>query len=173
MLFALSTLWFLPAAWLLPLWLGARGHLLAVFGVVSALLQCIALLRWPLLVPLMAEAFVSGDPLQQALAEHGFRLSNQYLGVGIGEFLGQLTLVIWTAGVARLLWTHGKAARALTLMGAATLPLWLLGFSELAHTLFPHVAVIETTPIAFMLWEVWLLLLALWLFTRRSAHASL
>ncbi len=42
--------------------------------------------------------------------------------------------------------------------GLLTAPLLLLGQSELLATVIPTMPVVETTPIGFILWEVWLLL---------------
>lgn len=45
--------------------------------------------------------------------------------------------------------------------GLFTIPLLLLGQSELLATVIPHMPVLETTPIGFILWEVWLLIVGI------------
>ncbi len=48
----------------------------------------------------------------------------------------------------------------LGLLTAPLLPL-LLGQSELLATVIPNLPVIESTPIGFILWEIWLLLVGI------------
>jgi len=45
--------------------------------------------------------------------------------------------------------------------GLLTTPLLLLGQSELLATAIPTMPVIETTPIGFILWEIWLLIVGI------------
>ena len=47
--------------------------------------------------------------------------------------------------------------------GLMTLPLLLLGQSELLKTVLPAIPVLEFTPIGFMLWELWLLIVGIYL----------
>ena len=78
----------------------------------------------------------------------------------IGEMVGQLLLAAWTALVALGLWRTRAVPRALAAVGLLTVPLWLIGQTELLHVVIPAVPAIEVTPLAFMTWEAWLLMLA-------------
>jgi hypothetical protein len=170
--FAAAALMFLPIAWALPALLGARSAFVAVSGSLAALVQCSALLRWPFLVPALAEAWSTGDSAIQAQAEQLFIYSNQFLGVALGELLGQWLLVVWTAGVSLLLWQRGGSARTLAWAGLLILPLWLTGHSELINMVLPDVPVWETTPLAFILWQLWLFTLIPWLWLTSTASTG-
>jgi hypothetical protein len=74
--------------------------------------------------------------------------------------LGQILLAGWTAMTVIQL-AHTKLVPTwLVWMGGVTPPLWILGQSELLHDVVPAIPSIEVTPVAFMLWESWLALLA-------------
>jgi hypothetical protein len=67
---------------------------------------------------------------------------------------------------------HGRSARLLAWLGLLGVPLWLLGFSELLQTVLPQAPLIEATPAAFMLWQLWLLLVAIWLLASGPQYAA-
>ena len=77
----------------------------------------------------------------------------------IGEQLGQLLLVGWTLGVSIAMLGSPLVKPWVGWMSLATVPLWILGQSELLATVIPTMPVLETTPIAFILWEIWLLVI--------------
>jgi hypothetical protein len=177
-LFALSALSFVFVAVLVGRWtrerLGTPAPLATAFGVASAVLQAVGLMRWVFVVPLLAARY--GDPsaseAERAAIVTVFGVIHQYGGVAIGESLGQLTLVVWTAGVGIALFRMRGFWRLLSIVPLATVPLWLLAETELLHTAVPSVAVIDTAPVAFMLWEAWLLVFALLLIVARSPNAA-
>jgi hypothetical protein len=153
--FALGALAFAPlarhienAAGLTPSWTGPA----------SAIAQFVGLARWVFVVPILASAYVSADgqAAVQATLEVAFTTLHQTLGVLIGELLGQILLVCWTV---RLAWGLRGVRPFLAWFGAATVPLWIVGFSELLATGLPDSPVWPTTPLAFMAWELWLLTL--------------
>ena len=67
-------------------------------GVLAALVQFLGLIRWPFLVPYLAQ--VDGRRLH--VVDVVFQAFNRYLGVAVGEHLGYLFTGAWTtlAGVA-------------------------------------------------------------------------
>jgi hypothetical protein len=163
-LIGLWALFTLSAAVFAPLALGlAKGseHRWGVampvatsLGVASAVLQAVGLARWVFVVPGLADLHQS----EPALAAGLFQTLHQFAGVAIGEHLGQLFLVGWTLGAARMFWAGGDAwLKPLSILGFATLPLWLVGQTELFATVIPGLQVIEAAPWAFMGWEAWLL----------------
>ncbi len=161
--FAAAALAFAPVAAALD---RAFGQAPGLAGQASAVAQFLGLLRWALLVPLLARQ--AADPAQAAMAEALFVVQHQLLGVMVGEILGQVLLVAWTLRLARRLRALGH--RRLALAGLATLPLWLLGLSEPLATGLPGLPVIETTPFAFLAWQAWLAALAVALL--RAARAA-
>lgn len=46
-------------------------------------------------------------------------------------------------------------------LGLMTVPLWLLGQSELLATVIPGMPVLKVTSIGFISWEVWLLVVGI------------
>src|SRR5207342_2561586 len=63
--FALTALFLAPAALLLAGALadaGTTAVLVAGFGLLAALVQMLGLMRWPFVVPMLAEAGAAGDP---------------------------------------------------------------------------------------------------------------
>lgn len=129
-------------------------------GMASGLVQAAGLLRWVFVVPTMATTYVGARPPQQMAIVETFSALNQYGGVALGEHLGQVLLVAWTTGIAAACWRVGGALRMTSYIGMLTIPLWIVGQTELFATVMPSIPVIEATPIAFMLWMVWLIALA-------------
>jgi len=66
------------------------------FGVISGIVQIIALLRWVFVIPVIANSYVSGDEVTKASAKISFQLIHQFGGVLLGEHIGQLFTIIWT-----------------------------------------------------------------------------
>jgi hypothetical protein len=138
----------------------------------AALAMAVGLLRWVVVVPVLAAAHQApgAGEATQAAAEMAYRALHQFAGVGIGETLGPILLGAWT-----LLFALGLRARHpwLARAGLATLPLWILGLSEPLATGWPGLPVVEAGAIAFMAWEAWLMALGLvWIAGDRSARSA-
>jgi uncharacterized protein DUF4386 len=164
--FAWSALVFVLAACLVAIALSERHGqfvwLATAAGAASGLLQAVGLFRWVFVVPSLANAYGAADagPAERAAVVQTFIAVNQYGGVALGEHLGQILLVAWTVGVVAACWRAGGTLKWTSLVGMATVPLWIVGQTELFATVIPQTPVMEVTPIAFMLWMVWLLALA-------------
>lgn len=152
--FAFGALCFLPLSLRIDDALGVRR---GWTGPASAVLQFLGLARWGFAVPGLAAH--TDPPDAQHAAEVVFHTLHQYLGVVLGEITGQLLLVAWTLGLALHLWARGD--RLLAAWGLLTVPFWLVGLSEPLATILPDLRVVEVTPIAFIGWQLWLLLLGL------------
>ncbi|MBX3578307.1 MAG: DUF4386 domain-containing protein [Rhizobiaceae bacterium] len=163
--FALAAFFFTFVALALSRWLEAatgNAHRLAtMFGVASGLLQAIGLARWVFVVPPLAAAHA--DPAtseaSRAAIEAVFTAVHQYGGVAIGEDLGQLTLLVWTIGMAAAFLRMPGLWKVLGALPAITVPLWLIAQTELLHSANPSFTAYETAPFAFILWQGWLLAL--------------
>jgi hypothetical protein len=151
--FAAAALAFAPVAAAVD---RALGQAPGLAGQASAIAQFIGLLRWAMVVPLLAEQ--AAESPQAAMAEAMFVVLHQVLGVMVGEILGQVLLVAWTLRVARRLRALGYPRLALA--GMATIPLWLAGLTEPLATGLRGLPVIEATPLAFLAWQAWLAALA-------------
>lgn len=166
-MFGLAALLLIPASLLLHRvvdrpntpYLGAA----TAMGALSGLLQAVGLMRWVFVVPILAELQTNpaSDGATRAAVAVAYRVVHQYGGVVIGEQLGQLLLVGWTVGLAVAMLRSPLFKPWLSGLGLLTAPLLLLGQSELLATVIPAMLVIESTPIGFVLWELWLLLVGL------------
>jgi hypothetical protein len=163
--FALTAVLFAPLVVLLSAAIGdADSTLLATattVGVLAATVQFLGLIRWPFLVPYLAREAAEaapGSPRHESV-DVVFQSFNRYLGVAVGEHLGYAFTGAWSvlAGIAL---TQTDAVPAWVGISAipigAALMLCSLEFVgrreasgwKLAETL---------TPIAYVLWSIWLI----------------
>ena len=68
------------------------------FGFVAGLVQTLGFLRWPFLVPYLAQAYLApgANEAQRTTAAFVFEAFHRHLGMGVGEHLGYLSTSIWT-----------------------------------------------------------------------------
>ncbi len=176
--FAWSALVFVLAACLVGIAFAERhGQLVwmtTAAGAASGIVQAVGLFRWVFVVPSLANAYAAADAgsAERAAVVQTFIALNQYGGVALGEHLGQILLVAWSIGIIVACWRAGGALKWTSPIGIATIPLWIVGQTELFATAIPGAPVIEATPIAFMLWMVWLFALAAALTFQREARRS-
>ena len=169
--FAMSALLFIPLALSIDrLTAGAAGALplAAPLAIASATAQAIGLLRWVLVVPGLAASYVEpgAAPATQAAVLVVFDAVHHYGGMVIGEMVGQLLLAGWTVLAGWRLARAGAVSAWLAWSGCATVPLWVLGQSELLHQVMPATPLYEVVPLAFMAWEAWIAALAVALVLR-------
>lgn len=134
-----------------------------VMGILSGILQAVGLMRWVFVVPILAALQVNAatNEATRAAVAVAYQAVHQYGGVVIGEHLGQTLLVGWTVGVGVAMLRSPLFKAWVGWWGLLVTPLLLLGQSELLATVIPAIPVIETTPIGFILWEVWLLIIGI------------
>src|SRR5918911_2363570 len=81
-----------------PFYLG----LATTFGIVASVMQFLGLVRWPFLVPYLADSYT--DPASSEATKESvavvFEAFNRYAGVAVGEHLGYLFTGLWTVLVA-------------------------------------------------------------------------
>lgn len=169
--FGLSALMFIPVALGLERLATLRsvpGNGSALIGIASALVQAIGLLRWVLVVPALASAYVlpGSSPATRDTVLVVFDTLNRYGGMVLGEFMGQLLLAAWTGLAVHSMLRARLVPSWLALAGAATLPLWVVGQGELLHGVLPAAPDWELVPLAFMAWELWLCAIAVVLLWR-------
>ena len=163
----LAALGMIPASILAALHVWKRDAALAALsagvGVLAGLVQALGLIRWVVLVPGLASAYIApgATDLDKSMAASIFDATNLYLGVGVGEHLGYLFTGVWTLLVAALIF---PAHRILSLTGAA------LSFTVMAGMLEPFGVPGAATinAIGFSLWALWVLLLGVALLVRRA-----
>jgi hypothetical protein len=157
---------FVAGAWAFGQVTAQRASATAL-ALASGLLQAVALLRWTFAVPALAAAHAVASPAQQAVLEAQFALLNGYLGMGLGEHLGQALMVAWTL----VMTTHAPRAsrgwRALGWLAAALLGVGLL--EQLGTALGRDASVLAPlSTTGFLLWSAWLVALALRLVRTRG-----
>ena len=127
------------------------------FGVVAGVVQVLGLVRWPFLVPYLADIYL--DPASSGATRESvavvFQAFNQYAGVGVGENLGYLFTGTWTTLVALAMFGSPLPFRRwLALLGMASAAGVLVGILELAG--FGLAA--DIVVVGYIMWSVWLAL---------------
>jgi Domain of unknown function (DUF4386) len=157
--FALVPALFLPAAVLLRRVFGddaSPGLALATpLAVAASLVQLLGLLRWPFLVPALAQAYLAAgtDAASRAATVAVFQAFHQYAGVAVGEHLGYLFTGAWTAVIASAMLTASPFPRWLGWLGLVAAAGILVGLLEPAG-----LAVAGTVnALSYVLWSLWLI----------------
>jgi hypothetical protein len=137
------------------------------FGVVAGMVQFLGLVRWPFLVPYLADTYL--DPASSAATRESvavvFQAFNQYAGVGVGENLGYLFTGIWTALVALAMFGSPLPFRrwlailgVLSAAGVSVGTLEPVGFEPAA----------DIVVVGYILWSIWLALFGILLLLPRT-----
>lgn len=177
-LFALLALLFIPASTFMQKVLTREDTVYlsaaTLMGVLSGLLQSIGLMRWVFVVPVLANLYVqqTTDRATRAAVTVVFQAVHQYGGVVIGEHLGQTLLAFWTLGVGVAMLGSPFFKPWIAWFGLFTVPLLIIGQTELLATVIPSMPVLKVTPIGFMLWEVWLLITGVSLLLTANKHKN-
>lgn len=129
-------------------------------GVISGMVQVIGLLRWVFVVPVLARDYAStSDPHLQASIVTSFKLIHQFVGVLLGEHLGQFFTIVWTIGMSYAMLKALMIPKWLALFGFVASAIYLLAQAELFATVIPGFPVWE--PAGFIgssLWLFWLII---------------
>ena len=171
----LTAVLFIPVVVLLHRVLAAHAASVAlsvatVFGVVAGLAQTLGFLRWPFLVPHLAQSYLApgASEAQRAAAALVFEAFHRYAGMAVGEHLGYLSTSVWTFLVALLMLRSPIFGRWLGLSGMAL----ALGVAtglfepagwELAGTI---------NAISYLAWALWLIVVGVVLLVRRIELAA-
>lgn len=167
--FTLTAVLFVPLAVLVhrvlahedqPFYLGVA----TAFGVVAGVVQFLGLVRWPFLVPYLADSYTdpAASEATRDSVEVVFEAFNQYAGVAVGEHLGYLFTGLWTALVALAVFRSGRFGRWFGILGLVSAAGILVGTLEFAG--LPAAA--DVVTLAYILWSVWLLVFGIILLRR-------
>jgi len=145
-----------------PAWVAAAGA-------ASAVAQAIGLSRWSFVVPGLADRALDGSAMESAVAVGTYQALHQFVGVAIGEWLGQTLMAAWTLAVGLALvrgpgagaGTRGVWTRVLGVIALILSPLWIVGQVELLATVDSAFPGFQITQWVFTAWLVWLLALGL------------
>jgi hypothetical protein len=117
-------------------------------GVLAAAVQFLGLVRWPFLVPFLAEQEDS------EAVDLVFQAFNRYLGVAVGEHLGYLLTGAWTtlAGIALL-----TESQVLGVLGIVIGPALMVCSLEFVGRSAGWTVAEKLTPPAYVAWSLWLI----------------
>ncbi|MGH1392543.1 MAG: DUF4386 domain-containing protein, partial [Trichormus sp.] len=132
-------------------------------GAISGVLQAVGLMRWVFVVPILAKLYTdtTASTATREAVSVVYQAVHQYGGVVMGEHLGQTALIGWTLGMGMAMRSSPLFKSWVAWWGLFTTPLLLLGQSELLATVLPTLPVVEATPVGFILWEIWLLIVGI------------
>jgi hypothetical protein len=126
---------------LLPAVLGRRGDpLLRVatyMGATSVVLALIGFLRWVFVVPPLADSYVTGDATTRAAVDAAWTAQHQFGGALLGEHLGQLLAIAWSATLSVIILRTRVLPRWLGATGLAVSALYLTNQGDTLATAVP------------------------------------
>jgi hypothetical protein len=142
----------------------------SAFGLVAGLSQALGFLRWPFLVPHLAEAYLApgASEAQRAAAAMVFEAFHRYAGMAIGEHLGYLSTSIWTFLIALLMLRMPLFGRWLGLSGMALALGIATGLLEPAGW-EPAGAI---NAISYLAWALWLVVVGVVMLAHRPAQRA-
>jgi hypothetical protein len=130
------------------------------FGVISGVVQIIALLRWVFVVPVLANSYVSaGEVATKTAAILSFQTIHQFGGVLLGEHIGQLFTIIWTIMISYAFMKLNFFAKWISWLGIVASVIYLMAQAELFATVIPGFPVWGMAGfIGSTLWLIWLII---------------
>jgi Domain of unknown function (DUF4386) len=147
------------------LWVGTA------FGLIAGLSQTLGFLRWPFLVPHLAQSYLvaGASEAQRAAAIMVFEAFHVYAGMAVGEHLGYLSTAIWTLLIAVLLFRTSLVPAWMGAIGALLALGIAAGLAEPAG--WELGGTINT--LSYLAWAPWLIGVGLILLLRRVNPAEL
>jgi hypothetical protein len=129
-------------------------------GIISVIVQIIALLRWVFVVPVLATEYVNtSSPSKQEAIETSFKMIHQFAGVLLGEHMGQLFTIIWTIVISAAMHKLQLIPKWLLWWGFITSFIYFLAQAELLATVIAGFPVIEMAGfLGSTLWLLWIIL---------------
>jgi hypothetical protein len=120
-------------------------------GVLAAAVQFLGLIRWPFLVPFLAEQ-EDGEAVDLV-----FQAFNRYLGVAVGEHLGYLLTGAWTTLAGIALTQSAAVPGWLGVIGIVIGPALMLCSLEFVGRRDGWRVAEQLTPPAYIGWSLWLI----------------
>jgi hypothetical protein len=128
-----------------------------VLGVLAGLVQFLGLIRWPFLVPSLAELYT--DPQSSQATRDSvavtFQAFHRYIGVAIGEHMGYLFTSAWTILLCFAIIQTGIVSPLFGWLGIIPALGVLMGVFE--ETGFKAAGAVNA--ISYILWSIWLVAL--------------
>jgi hypothetical protein len=137
-------------------------------GAASALLSLIGFLRWVFVVPPQAASWAAGDPATRIAVEAAWTAQHQFGGALLGEHLGQVLAIAWSATVAMTALRSGTLPRWLGVTGLIASALYLVNQADVLATAVPGLPVWAPAGlIGSTAWGLWVAALGVTLIRRR------
>lgn len=171
---SLTALGFIPISLLVHRLLSERAApallwVATAFGVLAGLSQTLGFLRWPFLVPHLAQAYLApgASEAQRAAAGMVFEAFHIYAGMAVGEHLGYLSTSVWTFLICVVILRTGLLPRWLGASGA------LLAVGIAAGLVEPAGWELGGTinSLSYLGWAVWLIAVGVTLLVKRADRA--
>lgn len=126
------------------------------FGVIAGVVQFLGLIRWPFLVPYLAQTYLdpAASPATREAAEVVFQTFNHYAGVGVGEHLGYLFTSVWTLLISLVMLKSSLFKPWLGWLGIVSAIGIFSGILEQVG----FQAAADINAISYIVWSVWLIL---------------
>ena len=140
------------------------------FGVVAGLAQTLGFLRWPLLVPHLAQAYLApgAGEAQRAAAAMVLEAFHRHAGMAVGEHLGYLSTSVWTLGVGVVILRTALLPRWLGASGAVLAAGIACGLAEPAGWELGG----RINTYSYLVWALWLVAVGVTLLALRAAPRS-
>ena len=136
---------------------------ITTFGIISGIVQIIALLRWVFVVPVIANSYISADDdATKTAAILSFQTVHQFGGVLLGEHVGQLFTIIWTVMISYAFMKLNIFSKWISWLGIIAAAIYLLAQAELFATVIPGFPVWDMAGfIGSTLWLIWLIIIGI------------
>ncbi|MEI8223803.1 MAG: DUF4386 domain-containing protein [bacterium] len=174
--FALAGLPLLFATIMLgKLWKNASSTLVSLattFGIIALVAQLIGLLRWVFVVPILAQNYVANGATEaiQTASTVAFQTVNQFGGVLLGEYVGQLFSIISMFLFSIIILRNKLLKSWVAWLGFVASLIYLLAETELFHTVIPSFPVVDVAGLlGSVLWIVWLISIGVLLITQKNS----
>jgi hypothetical protein len=156
---------------LLPTVLGRRADpvlwVATYVGASSVVLSLIGFLRWVFVVPPLADSYVSGNAVTRAAVDAAWTAQHQFGGALLGEHLGQLFAVAWSAAVSVIILRSRVLPRWLGAAGLVVSALYLTNQGDILATAVPGFPVWDLGGfIGSTAWGLWVAALGVLLLLR-------
>lgn len=162
---------------LLPAALGVTGNPVwkvgTYAGAASVLLSLIGFLRWVFVVPALASTYATGDGQTRSAVAAAWTAQHQFGGALLGEHLGQLLVIVWSAIVSIIILRSAILARWLGAAGLVTSSIYLLNQGDILATAVPGFPVWDLAgPIGSTGWGLWIAALGVSILVRSSKRVA-
>jgi hypothetical protein len=162
---------------LLPAALGRRDdaalRVATYIGATSVVLSLIGFLRWVFVVPALAQSYITGNATTQAAADAAWTAQHQFGGALLGEHLGQLMAIGWSATVSIIILRARVLPRWLGIAGLAVSALYLLNQGDILATALAGFPVWDLAGLlGSTTWGLWVAALGVTLLLHRANHST-